>query len=140
MFSEIEAVEAAHRNQISVSLASSLLHPWNLLCRVYYLILFCSFDNQCQLAGKEWLFGKSLQIFKSILLCLVDVKWGKLRDYQVRGLNWLISLYENGINGILADEMVCMEPGFLLGGLIAHVTNRILNQQCTSLHSTKCNV
>ena len=33
------------------------------------------------------------------------VKWGKLRDYQVRGLNWLISLYENGINGILADEM-----------------------------------
>lgn len=30
---------------------------------------------------------------------------GKLRDYQVRGLNWMISLYENGINGILADEM-----------------------------------
>lgn len=37
---------------------------------------------------------------------LTDVKTGKLRDYQVRGLNWLISLYENGINGILADEMV----------------------------------
>lgn len=31
-----------------------------------------------------------------------------MRDYQVRGLNWLISLYENGINGILADEMVCI--------------------------------
>ncbi|QSL67055.1 hypothetical protein MERGE_001442 [Pneumocystis wakefieldiae] len=30
---------------------------------------------------------------------------GKMRDYQVQGLNWLISLYENGINGILADEM-----------------------------------
>lgn len=30
---------------------------------------------------------------------------GELRDYQVRGLNWMISLYENGINGILADEM-----------------------------------
>src|SRR5271169_2365115 len=28
-----------------------------------------------------------------------------MRDYQVQGLNWLISLYENGINGILADEM-----------------------------------
>ena len=25
---------------------------------------------------------------------------------QIRGLNWLISLYENGLNGILADEMV----------------------------------
>ncbi|XP_063074711.1 SWI/SNF-related matrix-associated actin-dependent regulator of chromatin subfamily A member 5 [Engraulis encrasicolus] len=33
------------------------------------------------------------------------VKTGQLRDYQIRGLNWLISLYENGINGILADEM-----------------------------------
>ncbi|CAF5102119.1 unnamed protein product, partial [Rotaria socialis] len=31
---------------------------------------------------------------------------GEMRDYQVRGLNWMISLYENGINGILADEMV----------------------------------
>ena len=29
-----------------------------------------------------------------------------MRDYQVRGLNWMISLYEHGINGILADEMV----------------------------------
>ena len=28
-----------------------------------------------------------------------------MRDYQVRGLNWMISLYENNINGILADEM-----------------------------------
>jgi len=33
------------------------------------------------------------------------IKGGEMRDYQVRGLNWMISLYENGINGILADEM-----------------------------------
>lgn len=33
------------------------------------------------------------------------VKGGTLRDYQVAGLNWLISLHENGISGILADEM-----------------------------------
>jgi SNF2 family DNA or RNA helicase len=30
---------------------------------------------------------------------------GVMRDYQVAGLNWLISLHENGISGILADEM-----------------------------------
>ncbi|KAH3662274.1 hypothetical protein OGAPHI_005523 [Ogataea philodendri] len=30
---------------------------------------------------------------------------GKLRDYQIQGLNWLISLYENRLSGILADEM-----------------------------------
>lgn len=33
-----------------------------------------------------------------------------MRDYQLAGLNWLIRLYENGINGILADEMVCAVP------------------------------
>ena len=32
-----------------------------------------------------------------------------MRDYQIRGLNWMIGLYENGINGILADEMVCLK-------------------------------
>ncbi|KAK9470148.1 SNF2 family N-terminal domain-containing protein [Dipodascopsis tothii] len=30
---------------------------------------------------------------------------GQMRDYQIHGLNWLISLHENGISGILADEM-----------------------------------
>ena len=30
---------------------------------------------------------------------------GEMRDYQVQGLNWLVSLHENGISGILADEM-----------------------------------
>ncbi|EDO48474.1 predicted protein [Nematostella vectensis] len=30
---------------------------------------------------------------------------GKLKTYQLKGMNWLISLYEQGISGILADEM-----------------------------------
>ncbi|KAL6120771.1 hypothetical protein NUSPORA_02447 [Nucleospora cyclopteri] len=29
----------------------------------------------------------------------------KLRDYQLKGLNWLVSLYNQCINGILADDM-----------------------------------
>jgi len=33
------------------------------------------------------------------------VKGGKMRDYQVQGLNWLLNLYHHSINGILADEM-----------------------------------
>ena len=34
------------------------------------------------------------------------IKGGIMREYQMQGLNWLIHLYDNGINGILADEMV----------------------------------
>uniref|UniRef100_A0A0N5B4V1 SWI/SNF-related matrix-associated actin-dependent regulator of chromatin subfamily A member 5 n=1 Tax=Strongyloides papillosus TaxID=174720 RepID=A0A0N5B4V1_STREA len=30
---------------------------------------------------------------------------GEMRDYQIFGLNWLVSLRENNVNGILADEM-----------------------------------
>ncbi|KAI5952612.1 ISW2 [Candida jiufengensis] len=33
------------------------------------------------------------------------IQEGKLREYQIQGLNWLISLYENRLSGILADEM-----------------------------------
>lgn len=43
------------------------------------------------------------------------MKGGTLRDYQVRGLNWMISLYENGVNGILADEMVSSDLLEFLG-------------------------
>ena len=30
---------------------------------------------------------------------------GELRQYQLKGVKWLISLYQNGLNGILADQM-----------------------------------
>jgi len=30
---------------------------------------------------------------------------GRLKEYQVKGLEWLVSLYNNNLNGILADEM-----------------------------------
>jgi ATP-dependent helicase STH1/SNF2 len=30
---------------------------------------------------------------------------GKLKDYQVKGLQWMVSLFNNHLNGILADEM-----------------------------------
>ncbi|CAO3622217.1 unnamed protein product [Cunninghamella blakesleeana] len=53
------------------------------------------------------------------------VTGGTLREYQVQGLNWMISLFENGINGILADEMglgkTLQTISFL--GYLKHVRN-----------------
>jgi ATP-dependent helicase STH1/SNF2 len=37
---------------------------------------------------------------------------GELKEYQLAGLQWLVSLYNNKLNGILADEM----------GLVSHGT------------------
>lgn len=39
-----------------------------------------------------------------------------MRDYQVQGLNWMVGLNHNGINGILADEMVLSFLCFLFEG------------------------
>ncbi|KAL0227520.1 hypothetical protein RCL1_003664 [Eukaryota sp. TZLM3-RCL] len=33
------------------------------------------------------------------------MEFGTLKEYQVEGLQWLVSLYNNRLNGILADEM-----------------------------------
>ena len=30
---------------------------------------------------------------------------GKLKEYQIKGLEWMVSLNNNNLNGILADEM-----------------------------------
>ena len=33
------------------------------------------------------------------------LKGGQLKEYQMSGLRWLVSLHNNNLNGILADEM-----------------------------------
>lgn len=38
---------------------------------------------------------------------------GTLKEYQIKGLQWMVSLYNNRLNGILADEMVrALPPSF----------------------------
>ena len=49
------------------------------------------------------------------------VTGAKLRDYQLAGVQWMISLYENGLNGILADEMGLGKVFYIL----LHVTSRL---------------
>jgi hypothetical protein len=52
----------------------------------------------------------------TLMLCACSVKeivdeqphmleGGRLREYQMSGLQWMVSLYNNHLNGILADEM-----------------------------------
>lgn len=42
-------------------------------------------------------------------LAVID---GEMRGYQLQGLNWMVSLHHNGLNGILADEMVRVSLAF----------------------------
>ncbi|KAI6171188.1 Transcription activator [Aphelenchoides bicaudatus] len=52
-------------------------------------------EQETKKDGNVFLFDKSPWYIKN----------GELRDYQVRGVNWLIQLQHNNISGILADEM-----------------------------------
>ncbi len=51
---------------------------------------------------------------------------GQLKEYQIKGLEWLVSLYNNNLNGILADEMglgKTIQTIALLTHLIEHKRN-----------------
>lgn len=45
---------------------------------------------------------------------------GTLKEYQIKGLQWMVSLYNNKLNGILADEMVSHILCTLILAFLAH--------------------
>jgi ATP-dependent DNA helicase len=45
---------------------------------------------------------------------------GRLKSYQIKGVKWLISLWQNGLNGILADQMGLGKTVQTIG-LLAHL-------------------
>lgn len=59
-------------------------------------------EEDAELLRDEKRGGKAETVFRD---SPAFVQNGEMRDYQVAGLNWLVSLHENGISGILADEM-----------------------------------
>lgn len=50
-------------------------------------------------------YGTAHRIQETVTTQSSLLEGGKLKEYQVRGLQWMISLYNNHLNGILADEM-----------------------------------
>jgi hypothetical protein len=46
-----------------------------------------------------------------------------LRDYQLKGVKWMISLWQNGLNGILADQMGLGKTVQTIG-FLSHLRNQ----------------
>ena len=57
-------------------------------------------------AGKVDYYAVAHRIQEKVYGQATMLTGGTLKDYQVKGLQWMISLYNNRLNGILADEMV----------------------------------
>ena len=52
--------------------------------------------------------------------------FGKMRQYQLEGLNWMIRLQENGVNGILADEVRPFDELFLKLRVLSSILHMVL--------------
>jgi hypothetical protein len=51
------------------------------------------------------LFTTALNGCCSTLQDMLPLIVGEMRTYQLKGVKWLMSLHQNGLNGILADQM-----------------------------------
>ena len=54
------------------------------------------------------------------LLPMMNVE---MRDYQLKGVRWLVALYQNGLNGILADQMGLGKTVQTIG-FLSHLRNK----------------
>lgn len=70
-------------------------------------ITCCGVEHPLRQMPQSVLFSHGLLCQNSIglLQALLPLIKGDLREYQLAGVTWLISLYQNGLNGILADQM-----------------------------------
>lgn len=49
--------------------------------------------------------GQERTVYEYQQVTQPEMLHAKLKDHQIKGLNWLVNLYNQGINGILADDM-----------------------------------
>ena len=62
-------------------------------------------DEDEESGGKVDYYEVAHRIQEKISVQSGNLVGGSLKDYQLKGLQWMISLYNNKLNGILADEM-----------------------------------
>jgi SWI/SNF-related matrix-associated actin-dependent regulator of chromatin subfamily A protein 2/4 len=62
-------------------------------------------DDEYSTQSKQSYYGVAHRIRERITEQASILVGGTLKQYQVKGLEWLVSLYNNNLNGILADEM-----------------------------------
>jgi ATP-dependent helicase STH1/SNF2 len=84
-----------------------------------------SFDDPQEDKGKIDYYAVAHRIKEKVSKQPSLLVGGTLKDYQVKGLQWMVSLYNNRLNGILADEMVTSTVMWLLARANA-VAGRVL--------------
>jgi ATP-dependent DNA helicase len=79
-------------------------------------------EKESVLEGSEFLTEEERN-YKEQMDIVPLVTGGRLKGYQLRGIKWLISLWQNGLNGILADQMGLGKTVQTIG-LLAHLKGK----------------
>ncbi len=107
---EIERVEAVEKEVAEMvanrmnngATANKPLTDRRWSCELYHLLA----DIHLKVDSDELNFMNPSSMSDKLNVAQPKMLNATLKDYQLKGLNWLATLYEQGINGILADEMV----------------------------------
>ncbi|KAJ3386117.1 hypothetical protein HDU92_002677 [Lobulomyces angularis] len=62
-------------------------------------------DDRTEEEGLQDYYNSSHKITETVTAQASIMVGGTLKEYQLKGLEWMVSLYNNRLNGILADEM-----------------------------------
>ena len=62
-------------------------------------------DSEDETKPKTDYYEIAHRIKEDVVAQSTNLVGGTLKEYQIKGLQWMISLYNNNLNGILADEM-----------------------------------
>ncbi|ODQ55638.1 hypothetical protein SAICODRAFT_63654 [Saitoella complicata NRRL Y-17804] len=62
-------------------------------------------DEEAAASKKQDYYGVAHRVREEVTKQPNILVGGHLKDYQIKGLQWMVSLYNNHLNGILADEM-----------------------------------
>jgi ATP-dependent helicase STH1/SNF2 len=62
-------------------------------------------DGASKKIAKTDYYGVAHRVKEEVTAQSSNLVGGTLKEYQIKGLEWMISLYNNNLNGILADEM-----------------------------------
>lgn len=62
-------------------------------------------DEEQKISEKSALLTEEERAWKEQMEIAPLFTGGKLKSYQIKGIKWMISLWQNGLNGILADQM-----------------------------------
>lgn len=106
--------------------AASLLDTGRKKARAAVEVMLANCEDESKAADKNSSLSEAEKLWKEQMELAPLLTGGRLKIYQLKGIKWMISLWQNGLNGILADQMGLGKTVQTIG-LLAHLKGKGLH-------------